>query len=218
MPTLKESKDIILIHGLYQNSLIVKVLGKRLKIQGYRVHYFDYPTLKKPLSDNVQSLSEYLQNFQEPFSIIAHSLGCLLTYHYLNLQIPSALQSVIAITPPFQGSRIVQFLKNHQSGFLVGKAKDSLLPLPSHIQWNFPIPLGIIAGTQNIGPSSLLLEKITNHIEKDSLVSDGTVYLDETQISGMADHTTLEKSHTMILFDPELPKLCDHFIKHHSFS
>lgn len=217
MPIFKESKDIILIHGLYQNSLVVRVLGKRLKKLGYSVYYFDYPTLKKPLSDNVQSLSEYLQSFQEPFSIVAHSLGCLLTYHYLNLQTPSSLQSVIAITPPFQGSRIVQFLQNHQSGFLVGKAKDSLLPLPSHIQWDFPTPLGIIAGTQSTGPSTLLLEKLTNYIESDSLISDGTVYLDETQISGMTAHTTLDKSHTMILFDPELPKLCDHFIKYHCF-
>lgn len=217
MPKRIKIRDIVLIHGLYQNRFILKILGSRLEKLGYQVHYFDYPTLKAPIEKNVLALSNYLQNIESPFSIVAHSLGCLLTFHYLKTQPKNPPQSVIAVTPPFQGSRIVEYLQKHQSGFLVGKAKDSLLPLPTHIQWNFPIPLGVIAGTQSSGPSTLLLETLTQHIQKDSLISDGTVYLDETIISGMSDHTTLEKSHTMILFDSELPKLCDHFIKHHSF-
>ena len=34
-------KDIILVHGLYQTSFVMKVLGNRLASRGYRVHYFN---------------------------------------------------------------------------------------------------------------------------------------------------------------------------------
>lgn len=212
------SHDIILVHGLYQNSLVMKVLGQHLSKLGYTIHYFDYSTLKTPLSDNIKKFSIYLQQFQKPFSIIGHSLGCILTLHTLQSSPPPYLKSVIAITPPFHGSRIVEYLTKHHSGFLVGKAENALLPdKTSSTTWNLSIPLGVIAGTQNTGPTSLLLESLTNTVEKNSLIGDGTVYLDETQISGFTDITTLPKSHTMILFDSKLPILCDRFIQNHHF-
>ncbi len=210
--------NIVLIHGLYQNSFIMKPLGKRLKKIGYQIHYFDYPTLKQSLADNITSLTTYLQQFTEPFTIIGHSLGCVLTRYTLKQASFPKLTAVIAITPPFHGSRIVQYLSDHHSGFLIGKSETALMPNQQQSQhWDSPTPLGIIAGTQNKGPSSLLLEDLTNTIEKNSLLSDGTVYLDETKIAGFTDFITLHKSHTMILFDEQLPLLCDHFIRHHNF-
>lgn len=212
------NKDLVLIHGLYQNSLVMKLLGKRLSDHGYHIHYFEYPTLKKNLHDNIKILSSYLEQFSNPFSIIGHSLGCVLTLHTLQIKLPQQLQSVVAITPPFYGSRLVEYLAKHHSSFLVGKAENALIPEDkASTSWNLPIPLGVIAGTQNSGPSSLLLEEFTNTIKKNSLPSDGTVYLDETKISGLTDFITLPKSHTMILFDPKLALLCDHFIKNHHF-
>lgn len=210
-------KDIVLVHGLYQNSLVMKLLGRRLNALGYKTHYFHYPTLKQDLSHNTSALKAYLREFKQPFVIIGHSLGCILTLNTLHQESFPLLQSVIAITPPFLGSRIVKYLLEHQSGFLIGKAQNALTPKDDSLSWDFSIPLGIIAGTQNTGPSALLLESLTNTIEKDSMISDGTVYLDETRIKGFTDFITLPKSHTMILFDPTLPQLCDHFIQHHHF-
>lgn len=210
-------KDIVIIHGLYQNSLVMKLLGKRLQALGYNIHYFDYPTLQQDLTHNVSSLKTYLAKIKQPFAIIGHSLGCILTLNTLTEKSFPLLQSVIAITPPFLGSRIVKYLAEHQSGFLVGKAQNALIPKEDSLSWDFTIPLGIIAGTQNSGPTSLLLENLTNTIKKDSLISDGTVYLDETRIKGYTDLITLPKSHTMILFDPTLPQICHHFISHHYF-
>lgn len=211
-------KDIILIHGLYQNSLVMKVLGRHLLKFNYNVHYFDYSTLRAPLSTNIEKLSKYLQQFRRPFAIIGHSLGCVLTLHALKKESFPQLKSVIAITPPFHGSRIVEYLTKHHSGFLVGKAEDTLRPNKNiAISWDSLVPLGVIAGTQNIGPTALVLESFTNTIMKDSLIGDGTVYLDEANILGLTDITTLPKSHTMILFDSRLPILCDQFIKHHRF-
>ncbi len=210
-------QDIILIHGLYQNNLIMKPLGNRLAALGYRLHYFNYPTLQKNLSDNTAALSDYLETFQHPYTIIAHSLGCILTFNTLKVHPSAQLQAVIAISPPFHGSRIVDYLAEHHSAFLVGKAKSALLPNQKARYWNLPIPLGIIAGTQNSGPTAFLLENLTNTITKDTLVGDGTVYLDETILEGYTDLTTLPKSHTMILFDSQLPLLCDHFIRQHHF-
>lgn len=225
-PTSKHT--VILIHGLYQNRLIMKTLGKRLEQLNYNVLFFDYSTLLNSMTQNVENLLSFLKPIQSPFTIIGHSLGCLVSYYALKaLDRPSTTTSpavgqampsaIIAITPPFQGSRIVKYLDQKHSGFLVGKAKKTLLPETAPLQWHFKAPLGVIAGTHNSGPTQLLLEKITHKLPKDSRVSDGTVYLDETMISGAQDFITLPKSHTMILFDPKLPTLCDHFIRYGTF-
>lgn len=232
-----EAHTIILIHGLYQNSFIMRTLGKRLEKLHYTVRFFDYATLRKSTSENAHDLLLFLATIQTPYSIIGHSLGCLVTYHAMQQLLKSPVNTVanrnvkcesgsnspiiptaiIAITPPFQGVRIVQYLDEIHSAFLVGKAKQTLSSQPETICWEHDIPLGVIAGTNNSGPSAMLLEKITHKVSEDSLQGDGTVYLDEATIPGAQDFITLPKSHTMILFDPSLPTLCDHFIRFGDF-
>lgn len=213
---IEDIKDVILIHGLYQNTLIMRVLGYRLEKLGYQVHYFKYPTLITSFEKNVDSFCHYLERFSSPFAIIGHSLGSLIILKSLEKSISQQLKRVIAITPPFHGSRIVQYLTDHNASFLIGKSQNILLPNYNRY-WKFPIPLGIIAGTHNQGPTSLLLESITDTIDKDSLVGDGTVYLDETKLEGYSDFITLNRSHSMILFDPKTASLCDLFIKYALF-
>lgn len=213
---IEDIKDVILIHGLYQNTLIMKVLGYRLAKLGYQVHYFKYPTLITSFEKNVDSFCHYLVKFSSSFAIIGHSLGSLIILKALEKSVPQQLKRVITITPPFYGARIVQYLTDHNAAFLIGKSQNILLPNYNR-QWKFPIPLGIIAGTHNQGPTSLLLESITDTIDKDSLIGDGTVYLDETKLEGYSDFITLNRSHSMILFDPRTASLCDHFIKNICF-
>ncbi|GHA01576.1 hypothetical protein DC083_03675 [Ignatzschineria ureiclastica] len=211
-------QDLILIHGLYQNSWVMRILGKRLNQLGYRVYYFDYPTLRADMNDNIELFHQYLQTFTKPYAIITHSLGGLITYQLAHQYQPTLLQKVIAITPPFQGSDIAQYLVDHHADYLLGKAKTALLKRNNKLKWELStIPLGVIAGTQNIGPSHLLLEQIVRSHSHDE-PSDGTVYLKETQIEGMTDFITINRSHTMILFDNRIPLLCDHFLRYNSFS
>lgn len=212
----EKTNDIVLIHGLYQNTMIMRVLGCRLEKLGYQVHYFKYPTLTSTFEKNISSFCQYLKKFRSPFAIIGHSLGSLIILKSLEKSIPEHLKSVIAITPPFYGSRIVQYLTEHHASFLVGKSQKILMPNLDR-QWQFSIPLGIIAGTYNQGPTSLLLESITDTIEKNSLTGDGTVYLDETKLEGYQDFVTLNRSHSMILFDPKIASLCDSFIQNSYF-
>lgn len=226
---LNPSHSLVLIHGLYQSPIVMKVLGNRLKTLGYEVLYFKYPTIQREFSENVADFAHFLQKVKTPYTIIGHSLGCLITKEALDTTVaisnkidsenqPSIPSSVIAITPPFKGSRIVGYLNDHHADFLVGKAVHALMPNPHSIHWEHPnIPLGVIAGTDHKGPSSLLLEKLTNTLQDDSILGDGTVYLDETEIDGKSDFYTLHQSHTKILFDPSLPDICDYFIKHGKF-
>lgn len=211
-------QDLILIHGLYQNSWVMRILGRRLNQLGYQVHYFNYPTLRADMNDNIELFHQYLQTFTRSYAIIAHSLGGLITYQVAHQYQPIQLQKVITITPPFQGSDIAQYLVDHHADYLLGKAKTALLKRDDKLKWELStIPLGVIAGTQNIGPSHLLLEQIVKSHSNDEL-SDGTVYLKETQIAGMTDFTTINRSHTMVLFDSRTPILCDHFLRHNAFN
>ncbi len=209
---------IVLVHGLYQSSFIMKVLGRRLEKEGYTIIYFDYPTLRHDLSQNCRSFESFLKKISEPFAIISHSLGGLVTLNTLKAYMPQTLKKVIAITPPFHGSQIVRYLSSHHFGLLIGKSQSALQPGRQTLTWPFTIPLGVIAGTRALGPTSLLLEKLTNTIPEKKYPNDGTVYLKETQIEGITDFTTLDRSHTAILFDHRLPVLCDLFLKFNHFT
>lgn len=59
--------------------------------------------------------------------------------------------------------------------------------------WDFPQKLGSIAGTIPLGARPFLLMDTQT-------MSDGTVTVEETKISGMTDHVLTKNSHTSMIY------------------
>lgn len=212
---------IILIHGVLQNSLFTLPLAHRLRKLGFEVYQFNYPSTLKTLEDNSQKLYTFLIRknlIHTPLVLIGHSLGALLIHKTLKNNQLANIHSVIAITPPFQGANIVTSLENKHLAFILGKALKNLKP--QSYAWPYPIPLGIIVGTNSKGLVKIFLSNKKAKGRK--RINDGILFLEETlptNYFSQNNHNilSLHSPHTGILWHKELPKYCVSFICHQRF-
>lgn len=103
-----KEEDLIFIHGLADFSKSWRRLREWLEPEGYRIHFYDYPTFQNRLriSDVAAEFYEYipLTVGNKPFRIIAHSQGGLIA-EWMTLFFPPMenLKEIITIATPYQG-------------------------------------------------------------------------------------------------------------------
>jgi len=84
------------------------------------------------------------------------------------------------------------------------------LLLPQVRRWELDRPLGIIAGTADVGLGRLLLS-----FEE---ASDGTVTVAETRIEGASGHLCLPVTHSTLLLSARVARATADFLEHGTFA
>jgi hypothetical protein len=141
-------------------------------------------------------------------NFVTHSMGGILVRYYLeNYEVPH-LGRVVMLSPPNQGSEVVDKLKespifqwiNGPAGQQLGTDADSIpktLGPPNY-------ELGIITGDRSINPIlSLLIPG------KD----DGKVSVKNAKLAGMKDFLVVHKTHPLIMNDEEVLQQVTAFLK-----
>jgi hypothetical protein len=214
----KEKSDcVILLHGLGRTSRSMKKLEKSLSLQGYNVINLNYPSTKHPiefLSEEILSkaIEQCQKRFPPRIHFVTHSLGGIIVRYYLNHHELSNLGRVVMLSPPNQGSELVDRLKksfiyrkiNGPAGQQLGTDKDSL-------------PL-------NLGPVNFELGVITGNRSFNLLSSmiipgpdDGSVSVERAKVAGMKDYIVLPHSHTFIAKSKDAIEQVIYFLKHGIF-
>jgi triacylglycerol lipase len=215
----EESRDcVILLHGLGRTSRSMKRLEKSLSFQGYNVINLNYPSTKHPvefLSEEI--LSKAVEQCQKQFPprihFVTHSLGGIIVRYYLSLHQLSNLGRVVMLSPPNQGSELVDRLKksfiyrkiNGPAGQQLGTDKDSL-PLnlgPVHFE------LGVITGNRSF---NLLSSMIIPGPD------DGSVSVERAKVAGMKDFLVLPHSHTFIVRSKDAIDQVIYFLRYGIFN
>lgn len=168
-------KTVILIHGLFMNPLCFFFMKKELtKNENLNIQTFQYDSVS--FNDNVltnlHNLIEKVSNNDE-ITILAHSMGGLVTRLYLNKYKPERKIKVITLGTPHQGSLVAKKINRiFLLGSILGSATEAGLTkeIPD---WDGNYPLISIAGVKNFGITGILAP------ENEDL-SDGTVFLKET--------------------------------------
>lgn len=196
----------------------MKKLEKSLSLQGYNVINLNYPSTKHPiefLSEEI--LSEAIEQCQKRFPprihFVTHSLGGIIVRYYLSLHELSNLGRVVMLSPPNQGSELVDRLKksfiyrkiNGPAGQQLGTDKGSL-------------PL-------NLGPVNFELGVITGNRSFNFLSSmiipgqdDGSVSVERAKVAGMKDFLVLPQSHTFIVKSRDAIEQVIYFLKYGMFN
>ncbi len=202
--------NIIILHGLYMNGLVMQPLGYKLRSLGHQTKVLTYNTVaindQRIFSQIDNALSE-----TEPNILVGHSLGGVVIKRYLQSRQPSSqsISHVVLIASPIKGASIVTRLQELKIDVILGNAPT--FGLNQHEdEWSFEQKLGCIAGTLPLGVRPFLLMD-------NSPLSDGTVTVEETKIEGMTDHITVKSSHTSLIYSSQVPKLIEHFIYHNQF-
>jgi pimeloyl-ACP methyl ester carboxylesterase len=185
-------ETIILIHGLWMNSLVLLPHQRRLRAQGFAVRRFSYPSWRGGLADNVHLLSSFVDESPGAvIHIVAHSLGGLVALKMLSHAPDARIRRVVLMGAPYTGCHCgITLAAQPMLTELVGRTLKDWFSLP-HPTLRATVEIGVIAGTRSIGFGRL--------IPGLARPNDGVIAVEETRIAEASDSIALNVSHSGML-------------------
>jgi len=178
---------------------------------GMRCVTFHYPSTRLGLAETAQRLRRFLASIPSPLvHFVGHSLGGLVIIRFCR-DFPDHHRPgrIVLLGSPCGGSRAGRWLLGRPWGKrLAGPALEEAAA-ESRDVWRGPQPLGIVAGTLNIGLAGILgLTKPP---------ADGVVSLDEASLPGADALLTRPVSHLGLLLSKTVAEDVGRFLKSGEF-
>ena len=203
------SGRVVLVHGLWYRAPGMAVMAGRLRRRGWNVDVFSYPSVARRFDASVRALGRFVRDTgAQRVHLVGHSLGGLLILRLLQRDPDIPPGRVVLVGTPVHGSRTARRMRGWP--LLSRLLGNSAVPLsrgfnrapPSH-------PVGVIAGRLAVGAGL-----VTGDLPQPN---DGTVSVDETRLTGAADHIELPVSHTGLVLSPRVVRAVDRFLRFGSF-
>ena len=215
--TDEKTECVILLHGLARTDNSFNRLAGILEKRGYHVVNVDYPSCKK----NIETLAnetishgikECMKARPSKIHFVTHSMGGILVRQYLASKRINNLGRVVMLSPPNQGSEVVDALKDLKIYKWIGGPAGQQLGTGENSVPNKIGPadydVGIITGDRTINPFlSIIIPG------KD----DGKVSVKRAKLSGMKDFMVVHKSHPFIMTDRDTIKQIIYYIENGVF-
>ena len=198
IPPLHADDYVVLLHGLSRSSSSMKPLEKYLSNQGFHVINIDYPSRKFPIELLVKNIAGQLKakkiDLANKVHFVTHSLGGIITRWYLKDNRLKNLGRVVMISPPNQGSEVVdRFRKYSWYQWITGPVGQELgtdsASVPNQLG-AVDFELGVITGNRTIDPIGSWVIPGED---------DGRVSVKRAKIEGMSDFLVLPHSHAFIM-------------------
>ncbi len=217
-PTLSpDAATVILVHGLGRTPASMSVLSVRLRVAGFRVVNFGYPSISAEIEDLVDSLDDAVARCcggpSDTTHFVTHSLGGVLVRSYLADRAPGFTGRVVMLSPPNKGSEFIDaFNDSPLLRSLLGPVAARLGTDPSGIAQELgPIDfsLGIITGDRSINPIGSWLIPGPD---------DGKVGVDSARLDGAADFIVVSATHTFIMNRGDVAEEIVYFLTRGTFT
>jgi triacylglycerol lipase len=208
---------VILLHGLGRTRRSMRPIEKSLSAHGYVVVNIDYPSRKHPIE---YLADKFLGDVLEPYKkipnarihFVTHSLGGIVVRYYLKHHRLSGLGRVVMLSPPNQGSEVVDWLKEKRlfkkihgpAGQQLSASANSFLLDLGPVTFE----LGIITGDKAFEPWAPFIIPGPN---------DGRVSVERAKVQGMKDLIVLPHGHTFIMRSPGVIGQVLNFLGHGLF-
>ena len=206
---------VLLVHGLGRSRASFGGLEHALRDAGYVVAGVGYPSTRRSLAVNADSLEALIGDLEgvRRISFVTHSLGGLLVRELLardaGWRSRIAVDAVVMIAPPSQGSAMADALQYvppvnlllWRGLFDATTERVATLPVPD-------IPFGIVAAGRGGSGYNPLLRG-----DDDLLVAVG-----ETRLDGAADWVQVRAPHTVVMNRPETVRAVINFLAHKRFA
>lgn len=204
---------VVLLHGLARSVSSMAPMANALRSEGYTVCNIAYPSREHSVAvlaaDHVApALARCSPDRARPLHFVTHSLGGIIVRQLAATGAVTAFGRVVMLSPPNQGSEVVDALSgwglfrsvNGPAGSELGTA---VVSLPQRLG-PAPFELGVIAGDHSI---NLVLSTIIPGAD------DGKVSVEHARLAGMKDFIVLPASHPFIMKDKAAIAQTVHFLK-----
>lgn len=207
---------VILVHGLGRTAASMTVLGARLNDAGLRVVKFGYPSRSEPIEVLVDRLAAAVQECcpqpESSVHFVTHSMGGILVRSYLASRTDSFQGRVVMLSPPSQGSEVVDafadspFLQRilGPAGMRLGTDSTGIAGQLGPVDFK----LGIITGTRSLNPLSSWMIPGPD---------DGKVGVSRARVEGATDFLVVPATHTFIMNRSDVAEQVVHFLREGQF-
>jgi pimeloyl-ACP methyl ester carboxylesterase len=196
---------ILLLHGLWMRSLVMRPLAARLRAEGFAVETVDYASIVRGPTPCIEWLTQRLRNPGEADThLVGHSLGGVIAVHAALAAGEGFRGRVVCLGSPLAGSATARRVSERR-GFsaLIGRSAAVLArgidALPVGLQ------VGSVAGRRALGFGQLF-----HRFEQPN---DGSVAVAETCLPGLTDHVEVPVSHTGLVYSREVARLTAGFLR-----
>jgi triacylglycerol lipase len=194
---LADRGTVILLHGLGRTHRSMRPLEEALVESGYRVVNLSYPSTRAAWPALVDTLGSTLHlccgDRAEPIHFVTHSMGGILVRAYLESNELPGLGRVVMLSPPNQGTALIDRLHPELLELVLGPAAATLGTDPASVP-------------RQLGAASFELGIITGDVSLNPLFShwlpgedDGAVAVESAWVEGTADFLVVPYSHTFIM-------------------
>jgi len=211
---------VILLHGMSRTSRSMVKMQSALTEAGFYTVNLGYPSTKKDIesitADHLPPALAQCQHFS-PTAIhfVTHSLGGIIVRQALTGSRPVNLGRVVMLSPPNQGSALVDRLKdwwlygwlNGPAGQQLTTEKDSLPNTLGRVDY----PVGVITGDRHAFFDTWFSTIIPG-------TDDGKVSVAQAKVDGMSDFMVVHQSHPFIMNSDYVKSQTIHFLRHGVFN
>lgn len=218
MPAYANENDcVILLHGLARTERSMIPMEKALNQSGYQVVNISYPSRKQRIGalarDYVgKAVKRCQQHRANNIHFVTHSLGGILVRYYMTKYELPELGRVVMLSPPNQGSEIVNILASTRFYYWINGPAGLQLSTKDYSVPNMlgPVdyPVGIITGNKSINP-------LTSYWIPGE--DDGKVSVQRAKLKGMKAFKVVPHSHTYIQKSKRVIELTETFLKTGTF-
>jgi pimeloyl-ACP methyl ester carboxylesterase len=203
------TEHVILLHGVWMRGLTLFSLARRLRSAGYTVDVFDYASVFGDATRTCERLRTRMREAgTDRVHLVGHSLGGILALEATRRVRDLPRGHIVCLGPPLKGSSVARLLAHVPGGrWILGSNRNVLV---SGVErWDGSRPVGVVAGQMPFGLGVTIGALTAPH--------DGTVAVEETRLGGLADHCTVDATHTGLLFSSDVADLTVGFLRNGRF-
>jgi len=184
--------------------------ARRLRSAGYTVDVFDYASVFGDSTRTCERLRTRMREVEaERVHLVGHSLGGILALEATRRMRDLPRGHIVCLGPPLKGSSVARLLAHFPGGrWILGSNRNVLVAGVE--RWDGSRPVGVVAGQMPFGLGVTIGALTAPH--------DGTVTVEETRLGGLADHCTVDATHTGLLFSSDVAELTVGFLRNGRFA
>jgi pimeloyl-ACP methyl ester carboxylesterase len=185
-------------------------LARRLRAAGYIVDVFDYASVFGDATRTCERLRARMREAgADRVHLVGHSLGGILALEATRRMRDLPRGHIVCLGPPLKGSSVARLLAHFPGGrWILGSNRNVLVAGVE--RWDGSRPVGVVAGQMPFGLGVTIGALTAPH--------DGTVAVEETKLGGLADHCTVDATHTGLLFSSDVADLTVGFLRDGRFT